>query len=116
MTQLKKNRAFISAATAFTFIPTMITSILLLCHVKFYGIMSIHKWVGLAFILLCFCHIPINWAALRNHLKSKTAIPALIITVILTFSLLLFGGSGTGSGKGRHGRNIAGHSYMSTPY
>jgi len=91
MTELKKSRAFVSTATAFTFIPTMITSILLLFHLRFPGLMDIHKWVGLAFILLCFLHIPINWAVLRKHLSGKAAMPALALTILLTVGMFAMG-------------------------
>ena len=105
MTSLKKNRAFISTATAFTFIPMMATSLFLLFHVKFPGIMDIHKWVGLAFVILCFCHIPINWTVLRKHLGKKAVVPALALTALLTFSMLLVGLTGDGDGRGHHGND-----------
>jgi len=107
-TILKKGRSFISAATAFTFVPTMLTSILLLFHVRFPGVMDIHKWVGLAFILLCFCHIPINWSVLRKHLDGRAAMPALVLTSVLTIAMLTVGlinGDSRGhGGYGNHAR------------
>ncbi|MGE4422862.1 MAG: hypothetical protein AB7D39_11250 [Pseudodesulfovibrio sp.] len=103
MKELKKNRAFISTAAAFTFVPTVITSLFLLFHVKFPGIMSIHKWVGLAFVLMCLLHIPINWAVLRKHLNGKAALSSLAITVILTFGMLLVGDTGSHDGKRQAG-------------
>jgi len=94
MAGLKENRAFISTATAFTFIPTAVTSLFLLFHVKFPGIMSIHKWVGLAFVVLCLLHVPINWAALRKHLSGRAAMASLALTAVLTFGMLLVGDTG----------------------
>ncbi|QGY39539.1 DUF4405 domain-containing protein [Pseudodesulfovibrio cashew] len=114
MTQLKKNRAFVSTATAFTFIPMMITSLLLLFHVRFPGVMDIHKWVGLAFVLLCFLHIPINWSVLRKHLAGKAALPALCLTALLTAGMLLVGL--TGDGGKQHYAKHNGYARMNTRY
>lgn len=116
MILLKKKRAFISTATAFTFVPMIITSMFLLCHVKFPGIMDIHKWVGLAFVLLCLCHIPINWSVLRKHLSKQSAIYALAFTILLTSSMLLLGMVAGDEGFGRHDRNFATHMRMNGRY
>ena len=113
MTEVKKNRAFISTATAFTFIPTMITSLFLLFHVKFPGIMDIHKWVGLAFILLCLLHIPINWTVLRKHFGTREAVPAMILTILLTFGMFVLGLSHGDTGRGHHGKGYASQSTIS---
>lgn len=116
MAKLTSNRAFVSAATAFTFIPTMVTSLLLLFHLKFPGMMSIHKWVGLAFIILCCCHIPINWAVLRKHLGGRAALPALGLSVLLTFGMFLWGMAG-GDGDGqRHNNHYASQGYVKKHY
>jgi len=110
MVQLKKNRAHISVATALTFIPTMITSLFLLCHIRFPGIMTIHKWVGLAFVVSCLLHIPINWTVLRNHLNDRSTIPAMVFTGLLTLSMLLVGIATDNGGRGgHHGKGYANH-------
>jgi uncharacterized membrane protein YhdT len=109
--QLKKNRAFISTATAFTFVPTLLTSIMLLFHMKYPGVMDIHKWVGLAFIVLCMVHIPINWTVLRKHLSGRGTVPALVLTALLTVGMMVVGMTGDGGDRGHHGQGYANHQY-----
>lgn len=104
MIQLTQNRAHISLATALTFIPTMITSLLLLFHLHFPGIIVVHKWVGLAFVLSCLLHIPINWNVLRKYFNDRSAILAVAFTGLLTLSLVVLGAVSDNGEHGHHGK------------
>lgn len=53
----------------------------------------------------------------RAFISTATAaVPALIVTVILTFSMLLLGTTGNGSGKGHHGKNFASRTHTNNRY
>lgn len=106
MSQLVKNRRCISIVTALTFVPTVLTSLMLLFHFRFPGILEVHKWIGLVFVLSCLFHIPINWAVLRNHFNDRSAIPFVVLACCLVLSLLLIGGTGDNGKHRRHNKGF----------
>lgn len=113
MNSLKTHHTFVSAATAFTFIPTMITSVLLLFHIRFPGITDIHQWVGLAFVVMCCLHIPINWKRLQKHFTEPGASTAMILSIILTISMGIMGAMFNDGHPGREHGFSRGHAMLS---
>ena len=102
MNTLKNNRSFLSAAVMLTFIPTAITSILLLFHVHSSILMEIHQWLGLVFLTVCCCHIFLNWNVMKKHLTKKEAKTALAITAIITICLGFIGSTENHDDRGRN--------------
>lgn len=58
-----------------------ISGVLMFFHVKNGGIVTMHEWIGLLFVLFATLHIIVNWKAFSNYFSQKVAV--LIMAVVL---------------------------------
>lgn len=93
-------RTWISPFVAFSFIILSATGILMLLHVKGGGIVNLHEWIGVFFVIAGLLHLILNWSAFLACFRKKQSTMA-IIAVLLISSFLLF--DGMSGEKGRHG-------------
>ena len=93
-------RTWVSPFVAVSFIILSITGILMLLHVKNGGIVGLHEWIGVVFVVAGAFHLILNWSAFLSCFRSKQGAVAVIAALVIS-SLLLFGGMF--GDKGRHG-------------
>lgn len=97
-------RSWLSPLVAVTFFGVSVTGILMLFHLKLPGMVSIHEWGGLLFVLAGICHLLLNWQAFRSYFKSKDAMVGLLIgTVALVFIAMTIPSTQHSNGQFRHG-------------
>ena len=104
MIDLGKNRAAISMATAFMGLVVMTTSLFLLFHARFQGVVGMHKWAGVAFIVLCCLHVAINWKPLCHHYRGGSATLVIALVSLLTCGVIVVGIAGDNGERGHHGK------------
>ncbi len=93
-------RTWVSPFVAFSFIILSITGILMLLHVKSGGIVGLHEWIGVFFVIVGALHLVLNWPAFLSCFRKKQGAVAVIVVLVISL-LLLFGGMF--GDKGRHG-------------
>jgi len=103
MINLGKNRAAISMATAFMGLVVMATSVCLLFHARFQGVVGMHKWAGVAFIVLCCLHVAINLKPLCHHCRGGSAALVIALVSLLTCGVIVVGIAGDNGERGHHG-------------
>ncbi len=91
-------RSWVSPFVAVTYAVVSVTGILLVFHMRFPGICSIHQGAGLLFVLAGMVHLTLNWRMFVSHFKNRNAVAAVWIGLFLIICLAL-ALPGTGQGQ-----------------
>ncbi len=84
-------RAWISPVVTIAFAVIAITGLLLFFHVKNGAIMTLHEWVGWAFVIAGILHVLLNWNPLLGYLKRRSALIAIGVSLLLVVALSVAG-------------------------
>lgn len=88
------DKSWLSPFLLVTYLAVSITGILMLFHIRFPGLNSIHEWVGLAFVIASILHVCVNWARLKSYFTMKRsttkAVWATAIAVILVVTTAMW--------------------------
>jgi hypothetical protein len=84
-------KSWLSPVVAMSFVLLAGTGILLLCDVKNHPIMALHEWMGVVFSVAGLVHLIVNWRVFTAYFKRRSALIALIITLILGVMLIIAG-------------------------
>jgi len=99
-------KPWISPLVAVTYTAVAVSGFFLLFHIKSPGVVHIHQWGGLLFLIVGTIHMVINWRILLSYFKkSKTIYATLagVLTIVLLVSLfpLRWDGQRHNHGKGQ---------------
>lgn len=93
-------RTWVSPLVALSFAVVGITGIMMLFHVHFAGMKSMHEWMGVLMVAAGAVHIILNWRVFLEYLKNPVALVTVVAGATLGVALLLVGG-GEGPEHGR---------------
>ena len=93
-------RTWISPFVAVSFLVLSITGIMMLLHIKSGGIVNLHEWIGVFFVIAGALHLILNWSSFLACFRKRQSVIAIVVVLVIS-SLFLFGGSN----DGRHGRH-----------
>ncbi len=98
----RAKRLWVSPFVAVTYVTVACTGLLLLFHLKFPGVYSLHQWGGLLFIISGALHLSLNWRVFVSYLKNNQAIGAILVGVLALVLIALTVPSG------KHGNQYRG--------
>ena len=94
---LRKN--WLSPLVGIFFVAVGLSGTLMLFHLRFGGLKSMHEWIGLAFVVAAALHVLLNWRTLICYCKTRAAILSITVGFLLC-GLFMLGGSGHDERRG----------------
>ncbi|MFT5729320.1 MAG: hypothetical protein ACI8PB_003485 [Desulforhopalus sp.] len=94
-------KPWISPFVAVTYTAVAVSGILMLLHIKFPGVLHIHQWGGILFLIGGTIHMLINWRILISYFKNTKAVYGALAGILMM--VLLVSLSPQENGGGRHG-------------
>lgn len=105
-------KPWISPFVAVTYTAVAVSGLLMLFHIKFPGVLHLHQWGGVLFLIGGTIHMLINRRILLSYFKNTKAVYGTlvgILTIVLLVSL-----SPHEKGGGRHGHGKGQLTYENT--
>lgn len=60
-----------------------ISGVLMFFHIKDSGIVTMHEWIGILFVIVAVLHVVVNWKAFSSYFsKAATILPMLVILAV----------------------------------
>jgi len=105
-------KPWVSPFVAVTYATVAVSGVLMLFHIKFPGVLHIHQWGGVLFLIGGTIHMLINWRTLLSYFRNTKAVYGVlagVVTIVLFVSLAPHERDG-----GRHGHGKGQLTYEKT--
>ncbi len=84
-------KCYISPVIAATFVAVSVTGVLMMLHIRFPGIKSMHEWLGVGFLLAGLLHLILNWKAFLSYFHGPAAFVGLALVFLAAVVAVLAG-------------------------
>ncbi|WP_437776855.1 DUF4405 domain-containing protein [Sorangium sp. So ce1097] len=86
---MKPNRNLVTPFLALIFVPVGASGVLMFFHMADGFTEVLHEVLGLAFVLIIFLHVAINWKSMRSHFGKKIFLIAAATVTISSAGLIV---------------------------